>query len=124
MKLQNQIKALQAFCEARYNQGYDVFVECYAEAEWIEFLTDYDGTMLSMKQAKNSLLDIIAHRKEMQAEANSYIDRYDYREDSKVIETEDNNTYLAEDCDYSEDDDAPREPMIFLPHPCDNDIPF
>lgn len=127
MKLATKIEALQAFCHDNYNQGYDVFVECYDIGEWADHLTNEDGTIRTMAQAKADLRAIIEYRRDQQAEADTYREDYHHHVDDeeRARTYEENNTYAPSEYDY-EEDDSPRQPMVFLPHPMDDDdgIPF
>ena len=122
MKQATIIKRLQALAEARYNQGWDTFVECYEAADWEAFTTDDDtGQPMTWRQARQ-LAEACAsvwldrqqeaahYREEARAAYDSGPGFYDYEEDKRDDGDE-----------YDPDDDTPPEPLIFIPHAADAD---
>tara|TARA_R110001632_G_scaffold111388_1_gene222109 strand:+ start:162 stop:419 length:258 start_codon:yes stop_codon:yes gene_type:complete len=41
-----QIEKAKAFCIANYENGFDAFVECYSNADWIELATKENGNIM------------------------------------------------------------------------------
>ena len=57
------MNTVAAACKARAAADYarfDTFVECYAEEEWGEFVTSYDGTQMTQEAAFTLMDDLAA----------------------------------------------------------------
>jgi len=114
MKQATIIKRLQALAEARYNQGWDTFVECYEAADWEAFTTDDDtGQPMTWRQARELAEACASVWRERQAEAARY------REEARETSPAPAPVYDADE--YDPDDDMPPEPLIFIPHAADAD---
>ena len=54
------IQALKKFALDHYDKGFDVFVECYEDAEWSELFDEsgsYTAALKSMKEAASVFAD-------------------------------------------------------------------
>jgi hypothetical protein len=132
MKLNQEtiINRLKAIAEARYNQGWDTFVECYDHADWLAFTTDDDtGKPMTWAKAYGLAVDCVSVWRERQAEAASYYDGYSMAEAAAEAAAMSERPYRYASDDYDdydreeakrddgdEDDDGPREPLQFIPH--------
>jgi hypothetical protein len=79
MKLDQEtiINRLKVLAEARYNKGWDTFVECYDQAAWVEFTTDdRTGKPMSWARAYDLAKTIASIWRERQADAAYYRDNY------------------------------------------------
>jgi hypothetical protein len=106
------IKRLQARALAKYNQGWDTFVECYELADWLEFTTNDAGEPMTWREALDMAEQCVSIWREREAEAARY------REDFIKAEAAEAPA-MADDGDDWEPDDSPREPLQFIPHASD-----
>ena len=59
------INELKKYAEDNYAKGFDVFVECYGDDEWNEFIAEWK----TLAACKKEMRDTVKFRKEM---ANEY----------------------------------------------------
>ena len=72
MDINTKISKLEAYAEARYNKGYDTFIECYEHDDWVKFLTKDDGKIMPLKYALKIMSSIASIYRERQAGAKYY----------------------------------------------------
>lgn len=63
------IESLKAFALANYDKGYDVFVECYDQAEWVELLVDCNNSEAETLALMANMAEVYNER---YAEARTY----------------------------------------------------
>lgn len=131
MKQKTIIKRLKAMALAKYNEGWDTFVECYDDADWLAFTSHFDtGEAMTWAEARAMAETCASVWHERQIEAASY--RKDFIKAEAAAEA-DHYHYASNDYDpydYEEDkrddgddsDDSPREPLQFIPHASDYSI--
>lgn len=77
MSEHNLIEKAKAYAQARYDEGYDTFVECYGNDEWAEFVVDYDTkepmTWPRVKACMDNMAEVWADRR---ADAATYREDY------------------------------------------------
>jgi hypothetical protein len=113
MKQATIIKRLQARALAKYNEGWDTFVECYELADWVAFTTNDDtGEPMTWREALAMAETCASVWRERQAEAAHYREEWHAAEAAEAVEA----PALADDW---EPDDSPREPLQFIPHASD-----
>lgn len=76
MQQSDLIKKCKEYAESNYSNGYDTFVECYDNDEWVEFLSGYfidDEEVLppitSWKKAKSLMEQLASVWSEQRADA-------------------------------------------------------
>lgn len=69
MRTELIIERLQKLAVKNYNKGWDTFVECYGQAEWLEFITNEDGSIMNLSSAKKLASDCASVWSERQADA-------------------------------------------------------
>ncbi|MNC61476.1 hypothetical protein D3C75_1114190 [compost metagenome] len=52
-----KIETLKAEAVAKYNKGYDVFVECYGQAEWVELMDDCKDSIVAARKLMRELVE-------------------------------------------------------------------
>jgi hypothetical protein len=57
------ISRLKAMCVAKYEEGYDTFVECFDDAEWEKLWTDCGGSETEMRDLMSRLADVWEDRR-------------------------------------------------------------
>jgi len=68
MTRQQIIEKAKEFARKNYNKGYDVFVECYGQKEWEEFVS-FDGEDLTWKEIKEDMKNMASVWNERRADA-------------------------------------------------------
>lgn len=77
MKQATIIKRLQALALAKYNEGWDGFVECYEEEDWLAFTTNADtGEPMPWREALAMAEACVSVWREREAEAARYREGY------------------------------------------------
>ena len=136
MKQATIIKRLQARALAKYNEGWDTFVECYELADWVAFTTNDDtGEPMTWREALAMAETCASVWRERQAEAAHYREEWhaaeagDLDDDRKIEAVHHYATNEYDAFDYEEEkrddgddwepDDSPREPLQIIPHASD-----
>lgn len=110
MKQKTIIKRLKALALAKYNEGWDTFVECYDDADWLAFTTHFDtGEAMTWAEARAMAETCASVWHERQVEATRPYEEY----------LASGKQWPAAD---DSDDDSPREPLQFIPHASDYSI--
>ena len=81
MQQSDLIKKCKDYAKSNYSKGYDTFVECYGNDEWVEFLSGYfiDGEevlppITSWNKAKSLMKQVASVWSEQRADAQYYIE--------------------------------------------------
>ncbi len=68
------IEKAKAFAEENYNNGFDFYVECYDQEQWVEKVSRKDGTLMTWAQVKKSMKESVELRAEIRADIRGYAD--------------------------------------------------
>ena len=68
MSMPAVIVKAKAFCLANYKNGFDAFVECYEDSEWLEEATNEAGELMSWPELKANIIAIQKLRANAQEE--------------------------------------------------------
>ena len=68
------IEKAKAFAEANYDNGFDFFVECYEQEQWLEEVARKDGTLMTWSEVKKSMKHHAALRASARADVRGYAD--------------------------------------------------
>ena len=67
MIIMKTIEKAKQFAKDNYELGFDVYVECYEEAEWEEVAKDENGKELTWPQLKAKMKKYVSLREEMRS---------------------------------------------------------
>jgi len=68
------IEKAKAFAEENYNNGFDFYVECYEQEQWVQEVSREDGTLMTWSEVKKSMKESVDLRAEIRADVRGYAD--------------------------------------------------
>ena len=68
------IEKAKAFAEENYDNGFDLFVECYEQEQWVEEVSREDGTLMTWAEVKKNMKDYAELKAVQRADIRGYAD--------------------------------------------------
>jgi hypothetical protein len=66
------IEKAKAFAQENYNKGFDFYVECYEQEDWLEEVAREDGTLRTWSEVKKGMKRRAALRDSARADAQDW----------------------------------------------------